>query len=93
MRSRLFGSVGRPVLARESVFAVGAHAAMQVDVRIAHLIARGAVANDEQKHVRGRSVDEPMRVAGPRRKAGALAGVQRLHPGVGLELDLALRDT
>ena len=47
---------------------------MEIDVRIAHLVARRAVANHEQNHVRGRSVDEPMGGPGPGRKASALAG-------------------
>ena len=77
---------------RESISAARARAAMQVDVRIAHLVARCAVANDEQNHDPRPSVDKPMRVPGPRRKAGALAGVQHLHSSVGLELDLALEN-
>lgn len=70
----LSGPVGRTVLVHENKFAVSAHAAMEVDVRIAHLMACGPVAHDEQKHVRGRPVDEPVRGAAFRRKARAQAG-------------------
>lgn len=65
---------------------------MQINVRIADLVARCAVADDEQNHVRLRSVDKPMRVPGPRRKTSALAGMQRLDPSVGLELNLTLEN-
>jgi hypothetical protein len=77
---------------REGVFAVGAHAPTHVDVGIAHFIAGGAVANDEQNNVPGGPVDEPMGVVGAGREAGAKAGAQHFHPGVGFQFDLALQN-
>jgi len=38
--------------------------------RDSHLIARGAVADDEQNNILGGSVDEPVGIAGPGGEAG-----------------------
>ena len=62
--------MGSSVLAREFVLAIPSHAGVEVDVGIAHLIARGAVADDEQNNILGGSVDEPVGIAGPGGEAG-----------------------
>src|SRR5579863_7259815 len=85
-------SIRRPVLMREFVLSVRPHAALEVDVRIAHLIARRAVADNEQQNILGGSIDEAMRIAGSGRKADAHAGFERLDAGVALQFDFAFEN-
>jgi hypothetical protein len=85
-------SIRSPVLSRENVPAIGSHSAVHVGVGIAHFIARRAVADDEQEHILGGPVDEPMRIAGYCREAGAHARAQRFDAGIGLQIDFALED-
>src|SRR5262245_9840314 len=76
---------GCAVLAPERIPPVRSEARLHVDVRIGDLVIARPVADHQQQDILTRSVDEPMSVRCPLRKAGAAAGLERLLAGIGLE--------
>jgi len=77
---------------RERVSAVRPHAAAYVDIGIAHLIICGSVADHEQKHILGGSIDEPMGIVRAGSKTSTHTGPQHFHTGIGFQFDLPLQD-
>ena len=84
-------SVGRAVLVREGVLAVGSKLGVQVDVGIGDLVVAAAVADDQEQDVGVRPIDEAVRVARSGGEAGAHAGPELLRAGIGLQHHLALQ--